>query len=806
MDWQQPTQANNAPAYPCFAYCNQQDSNQPNYNYEEDSEAWDDDETEGYQNQNAYYYNEHQNVDTTASMGGYGGVDRTDAFKIEPNTGFVPPSIALANLETDIQNKAAILKAKILEKRASSSRGANKPEKEEIASAIERPTVDRPESDTAIDMLVKEARAAAEEKAKQNGSPYNEPAAEAGTGESAAQRVSPVDSTPTLSPTDTVQNPSKARKGGQKSSKQAKHAARAELRAQHQESAHKMSKARAELLAKHTADQNVAQPPSDMGHKINAPRPKETSTETIDTERQPVKSVSAAESKLPATLPPRSEALLATSTLQQEPSTALVPVVNISPQVAAEDGHDTVASYSRHFDDLDEWLEFTGYHDKGNREQTLSLHRRRVQLEREMAEIDRELEQTVAFRARSARPTFRRPSPTVSSMPPPSAPAVGIYTVGANTRAGEKRARSPELDTQHADKHQGTDLASNVTKPSSSDKIGTSSNALEIPSGPRRKDSSPGLNIRGAKKNSLIHKFGQGTNSTRTRSFSPTARRVFTAHDRPDDHTLRGPYAMREPSPKRPNVAAYGSRSPGPPAWSAHGESHRIGGIDQSTSYRGRQFSGSRGGSVSRGRSEHNANDSSLGLGLRRGGCRYFMIKSWNHENVQAALQEGTWATQVQNEELFAEAFRNSRHVIFFFSVNNSKAFQGYVSACVSIRLIASFALNFALTIAKARMESVPGVAPQPSWVQNLHWPSSPPFYIRWITTAETRFSHVGHLKNSLNEGHAVLVGRDGQEIEEGCGAALCEAIDEESKWNSGGGESLSRRLVTDGLLRSGQL
>lgn len=56
------------------------------------------------------------------------------------------------------------------------------------------------------------------------------------------------------------------------------------------------------------------------------------------------------------------------------------------------------------------------------------------------------------------------------------------------------------------------------------------------------------------------------------------------------------------------------------------------------------------------------------------------MIKSWNHENVQAAVKEGTWATQVQNEELFAEAYKNSRHVIFFFSVNNSKAFQGYVS------------------------------------------------------------------------------------------------------------------------------
>jgi hypothetical protein len=77
-------------------------------------------------------------------------------------------------------------------------------------------------------------------------------------------------------------------------------------------------------------------------------------------------------------------------------------------------------------------------------------------------------------------------------------------------------------------------------------------------------------------------------------------------------------------------------------------------------------------------------------------------------------------------------------------------------------------------------MESLPGTAPEPEWVKNLHWPSSPPFYIRWITVAETHFGKVGHLKNSLNEGQAVLVGRDGQEIDEHCGMGLCGLIDEE--------------------------
>lgn len=79
-------------------------------------------------------------------------------------------------------------------------------------------------------------------------------------------------------------------------------------------------------------------------------------------------------------------------------------------------------------------------------------------------------------------------------------------------------------------------------------------------------------------------------------------------------------------------------------------------------------------------------------------------------------------------------------------------------------------------------MESLPGAAgvETPSWQKGLLWDPTPPFRIRWITVADTKFRTVGHLKNAYNEGLAVLVGRDGQEIEEECGTALCELIDEE--------------------------
>jgi hypothetical protein len=55
------------------------------------------------------------------------------------------------------------------------------------------------------------------------------------------------------------------------------------------------------------------------------------------------------------------------------------------------------------------------------------------------------------------------------------------------------------------------------------------------------------------------------------------------------------------------------------------------------------------------------------------------MIKSWNHENVEISQRDGTWATQLQNEEVLTEAFKKCRNVYLVFSVNKSMAFQGYV-------------------------------------------------------------------------------------------------------------------------------
>lgn len=77
-------------------------------------------------------------------------------------------------------------------------------------------------------------------------------------------------------------------------------------------------------------------------------------------------------------------------------------------------------------------------------------------------------------------------------------------------------------------------------------------------------------------------------------------------------------------------------------------------------------------------------------------------------------------------------------------------------------------------------MENLPGSENVPEWQNQIHWKKAGSFRVKWLTVATTNFQRVGHLTNSLNEGSPVLVGRDGQEIEEYCGEQLCKLIDEE--------------------------
>jgi hypothetical protein len=59
-----------------------------------------------------------------------------------------------------------------------------------------------------------------------------------------------------------------------------------------------------------------------------------------------------------------------------------------------------------------------------------------------------------------------------------------------------------------------------------------------------------------------------------------------------------------------------------------------------------------------------------------------------------------------------------------------------------------------------------------------IHWETTPPFRLEWLSTVEIPFFHVGHLKNKLNENEPVLIGKDGQEIDEECGHRLVEVME----------------------------
>ncbi|CAF1317062.1 unnamed protein product [Rotaria sp. Silwood1] len=126
----------------------------------------------------------------------------------------------------------------------------------------------------------------------------------------------------------------------------------------------------------------------------------------------------------------------------------------------------------------------------------------------------------------------------------------------------------------------------------------------------------------------------------------------------------------------------------------------------------------------------------------------YFLMKSWNEENILLAkakvklllcifdtilIFKGVWSTPPHNEDKLNQAFRDHQYVILIFSVNSSKAFQG-----------------FAFISCEARHDSQPIDLILPPGKSNRNF--SDDIYIRWET----------------------CIGRDGQEIEPRCAEALC--------------------------------
>lgn len=97
-------------------------------------------------------------------------------------------------------------------------------------------------------------------------------------------------------------------------------------------------------------------------------------------------------------------------------------------------------------------------------------------------------------------------------------------------------------------------------------------------------------------------------------------------------------------------------------------------------------------------------------------------------------------------------------------------------------------------------MTSPPDLAlPTPAFCCGLNWSTSPAFILKWLATTPVHFHYVGHIKNKMildNKGMpcAVLVGRDGQEIEPLAGRGFCEILDDVQTHGGDGGKSAKSR------------
>lgn len=135
--------------------------------------------------------------------------------------------------------------------------------------------------------------------------------------------------------------------------------------------------------------------------------------------------------------------------------------------------------------------------------------------------------------------------------------------------------------------------------------------------------------------------------------------------------------------------------------------------------------------------------------------AKFFLIKSSNHENVALAQAKGVWSSPPPNEMRINQAFRSHSNVILIFSVKESGKFQGFARVASEsdrnhplIRWVLPVGIS-------ARMLS--GV-----------------FTLDWINRNELEFDRTLHIRNTFNEGCAVKIGRDGQEIDPVSGEEVC--------------------------------
>ncbi|TVY17622.1 30-kDa cleavage and polyadenylation specificity factor 30 [Lachnellula arida] len=430
----------------------------------------------------------------------------------------------------------------------------------------------------------------------------------------------------------------------------------------------------------------------------------------------------------------------------------------------------TLEDVLAHDEDLKEWLEITGYHNAPYRDKILSRRRALARLDAERKKLLADIEAD----ERSGLPPTGPQTSASSMLPPPIPNKVGSHnesTISPTETIDESKSdRSIPGKRARSDVDDGRDGGF-------SGKI-----ARTDERGPRIKEEDDYDHRRPRSSGPGAHRW-QSTDHRDERS--PPRHRYDDDRGSRD----RGDSRDRNISPGR---RAFESRPPARSTSFGTDDSHHRDRVEHQErdkrpfvsvgGYRGRAFDPNyRGRGRGRGRgdypsrefqSQHDAKSESVGSriangkpyrdqrGFDRGGkgdTRYFIVKSFNEENVLRCIADSVWTTQAQNGSVFKKAFESCKNVILVFSINKSRAFQGY-----------------------ARMESLPGSVESPAWQESINWESAGAFKVKWMVVCSTRFHRIGHLKNALNENQAVLIGKDGQEIEENCGLGLIELIHEE--------------------------
>ncbi|KAH6648090.1 YT521-B-like domain-containing protein [Truncatella angustata] len=143
----------------------------------------------------------------------------------------------------------------------------------------------------------------------------------------------------------------------------------------------------------------------------------------------------------------------------------------------------------------------------------------------------------------------------------------------------------------------------------------------------------------------------------------------------------------------------------------------------------------------------------------QKGDVRFFVIRSYSIENVQDAMEDGLWATKHDNAKKLCDIFESGVKIILIFGANKTGEFQGY-----------------------ARMTGIPSAYnPKPKWWIRITWPKSLPFTIEWVSKQATSDRLTRGLKNSLNEGMPITRSRDCQELDDYCGRALIDIMNQEA-------------------------